>query len=88
MSSCSPTTGSSGSRSRTTSFWVLLSVVVPTSLGLALALILNMTFGGISFFPGVFYFPAILSLSIVGLIWSWMYHPTLGLLNQSCISLG
>ena len=68
--------------------WVLLSVVVPTSLGLAFALILNMKFGGNSFFRGVFYFPAILSLSIVGLIWSWMYHPTLGLLNQILHQVG
>jgi raffinose/stachyose/melibiose transport system permease protein len=62
--------------------WVVLSVLVPTGIGLALALTLNMTFGGNSFFRGLFYFPAILSMSIVGLIWSWMYHPTLGLINQ------
>ena len=47
-----------------------------------------MKFGGNSFFRGVFYFPAILSLSIVGLIWSWMYHPTLGLLNQILHQVG
>ena len=27
-------------------------------------------------------------MSIVGLIWSWMYHPTLGLINQSCVAVG
>lgn len=68
--------------------WVVLSVLVPTGLGLALALTLNTGFAGHSFFRGVFYFPAILSMSIVGLIWSWIYHPTLGLLNQTLHALG
>ena len=30
----------------------------------------------------IFYFPAILSLSLTGLICTWIYHPTLGFLNQ------
>ena len=63
-------------------FWVCSRWSSRPALGLALALILNTKFGGRAFFRSVFYFPAILSLSIVGLIWSWMYHPTLGLLNQ------
>jgi raffinose/stachyose/melibiose transport system permease protein len=68
--------------------WVLLSVTVPTGIGLALALVLNTGFAGTAFFRSVFYFPAILSMSIVGLIWSWIYHPTLGLLNQTLHALG
>ena len=66
-------------------FWSLLSLVIPTGIGLGLALLLNTAFRGSSFFRSVFYFPAILSMSIVGLIWSWMYHPTLGLINQSLV---
>jgi len=68
--------------------WVLLSVTVPTGIGLALALVLNTGFAGTALFRSVFYFPAILSMSIVGLIWSWIYHPTLGLLNQTLHALG
>jgi raffinose/stachyose/melibiose transport system permease protein len=69
-------------------FWSLLSLVIPTGIGLGLALLLNTAFRGSSFFRSVFYFPAILSMSIVGLIWSWMYHPTLGLINQSFAAIG
>ncbi|MGF6231565.1 raffinose/stachyose/melibiose transport system permease protein [Inquilinus ginsengisoli] len=68
--------------------WSLLSLVVPTGIGLALALALEGRFRGSSFFRSVFYFPAILSMSIVGLIWSWMYHPSLGLVNQLLEELG
>jgi raffinose/stachyose/melibiose transport system permease protein len=68
--------------------WSLLSLVVPTGIGLALALALEGRFRGSAFFRSVFYFPAILSMSIVGLIWSWMYHPSLGLVNQLLEVLG
>ena len=62
--------------------WTAVALVVPTSLGLCLALLLNGKLVARGFWRGVFYFPAILSLSICGLIWTWIYHPTLGFLNQ------
>jgi raffinose/stachyose/melibiose transport system permease protein len=69
-------------------FWSLLSLFVPTGIGLALALVLNRSFRGNAFFRSVFYFPAILSMSIVGLIWSWMYQPNLGHINQVLAAAG
>ena len=36
----------------------------------------------------MFYFPAILSLAIVGLIWNWIYLPDIGLINQVLGALG
>lgn len=62
--------------------WTAVALVVPTALGLALALVLNGKLAARGFYRGLFYFPAILSLSICGLIWTWIYHPTLGFLNQ------
>jgi raffinose/stachyose/melibiose transport system permease protein len=62
--------------------WTAVALVVPTALGLALALILNSKLRARGFYRGIFYFPAILSLSICGLIWTWIYHPTLGFMNQ------
>ena len=56
--------------------WTAVALVVPTSLGLVLALALNQRFRGCAFFRSIFYFPAILSLSITGLIFTWIYHPT------------
>ena len=68
--------------------WSLLSLFVPTGIGLALALVLNRSFKGNAIFRSIFYFPAILSLSIVGLIWGWMYQPQLGLINQALGAMG
>lgn len=62
--------------------WTAVALVVPTAMGLGLALLLNGKLAARGFYRGLFYFPAILSLSICGLIWTWIYHPTLGFLNQ------
>ena len=33
------------------------------------------------FYRTVFFFPSILSLTVIGVIWSFVFHPTMGLLN-------
>ncbi len=67
---------------KNSALWTAVALVVPTALGLGLALILNSKLRARGFYRGIFYFPAILSLSICGLIWTWIYHPTLGFMNQ------
>ena len=62
--------------------WLVAALILPTSIGLTLALILNSKFRGSRIFRTIFYIPAVLSLAVVGLIWTWMYQPTLGLINQ------
>jgi raffinose/stachyose/melibiose transport system permease protein len=44
--------------------------------------LLNRKFRSSNIFRSVFYFPAILSLAVVGLIWNWIYLPDIGLINQ------
>lgn len=68
--------------------WLVAALLLPTSIGLGLALLLNLKFRGSAVLRSVFYFPAVLSLAVVGLIWTWIYHPDLGLLNQALGSLG
>lgn len=68
--------------------WLIASLLLPTSIGLGFALILNSKFRGSHVFRSIFYFPAVLSLAVVGLIWTWIYHPDLGLLNQALNSAG
>jgi raffinose/stachyose/melibiose transport system permease protein len=63
--------------------WLVAALLLPTSIGLGLALLLNSRFRGSHVFRSIFYFPAVLSLAVVGLIWTWIYHPDLGLLNQA-----
>src|ERR1700751_2203373 len=68
--------------------WLVFALLLPTSIGLGLALLLNTKFRGSHVFRRVFYFPAVLSLAVVGLIWTWIYQPDLGLLNQVLGSMG
>jgi raffinose/stachyose/melibiose transport system permease protein len=50
--------------------------------------VLNSRFRGSHIFRSIFYFPAVLSLAVVGLIWTWIYHPDLGLANQVLDAIG
>jgi len=68
--------------------WLVAALLLPTSIGLGLALLLNTRFRGSHIFRSIFYFPAVLSLAVVGLIWTWIYQPDLGLLNQMLVALG
>jgi raffinose/stachyose/melibiose transport system permease protein len=68
--------------------WLVAALLLPTSIGLGLALLLNTRFRGSHIFRSIFYFPAVLSLAVVGLIWTWIYQPDLGLLNQILVALG
>src|SRR5215469_6893431 len=68
--------------------WLVAALLLPTSMGLGLAILLNSRFRGSHIFRSIFYFPAVLSLAVVGLIWTWIYHPDLGLLNQALTAGG
>ena len=68
--------------------WTVGTLVVPTGIGLALALALNRRFRGSVVFRTIFYSPAVLPLVAVGLIWSWMYNPNFGAVNIALKSMG
>ncbi len=69
-------------------YWTFGALVVPTSIGLLLALALNRGLPGTIAFRTIFYGPAVLPLVAVGLIWSWMYNPNFGALNVMLESVG
>ncbi|HPZ12840.1 MAG TPA: sugar ABC transporter permease [Bacillota bacterium] len=58
--------------------------VVPLQMILALlvALLLNTGIKGKKFFRLLYYLPVITPLSIAAVIWTWIYHPNLGIFNQ------
>ena len=68
--------------------WTAVMLVMPTVLGLLLALGLNQKFRGSAVFRSFFYAPAILPLVGVAGIWSWMYDPNVGLINTLLHYLG
>src|ERR1700675_498290 len=73
---------------RNNAIWLVAALLLPTSIGLGLAILLNSKFRGSHIFRSIFYFPSVLSLAVVGLIWTWIYHPDLGLLNQALSASG
>lgn len=68
--------------------WTVGTLVIPTGIGLALALALNRRFRGSVVFRTIFYSPAVLPLVAVGLIWSWMYNPHFGGVNIALKAMG
>ncbi|WP_200832508.1 carbohydrate ABC transporter permease [Candidatus Halocynthiibacter alkanivorans] len=64
--------------------WLLLYMLAIPA-GLFAALFLNQTVRGIRIYKSLFFFPFVISQVVVGLVFSWFYDPTNGLLN---IALG
>lgn len=68
--------------------WTAVTLVVPTILGLLLAIGLNQRFPGRTLFRSIYYAPAILPLIGVAGIWSWLYDPNVGLINTTLRHVG
>jgi len=68
--------------------WMMIFLVLPTGLGLFLAIILDKDIRGATIFKSIIYFPMIFSYVIVGMIWTFVYEPRLGVLNLFLRALG
>lgn len=68
-------------------YWLVFSLLTPV-FGLALALFLNQTVRGMKFIKSIFFFPFVINLVVVGLIFSWFYNPDFGLLGVLFQKLG
>lgn len=68
--------------------WLLVFITIPTTLGLGMAMVFNQEMKGGRFYKVSFYAPLVLSLPVIGLIWSWVYNPRLGLINNMLFLLG
>ncbi len=68
-------------------WWLLLSILAPFG-GLMLALLLNQSVAGIRVVKSLFFFPFVINLVVVGLIFSWFYNPEFGLLSRILGFLG
>jgi ABC-type sugar transport system permease subunit len=71
--------------------WLAVFFTIPTTLGLGLALALSgrrPQAGVRRLAASAFYTPLALSLPVIGLIWSWLYNPRLGLINGLLFKLG
>ncbi|WP_422378119.1 carbohydrate ABC transporter permease [Roseibium sp.] len=60
--------------------WLLLYLLAIPA-GLFIALFLNQTVTGIRLYKSLFFFPFVISQVVVGLVFTWFYDPTFGILN-------
>ena len=75
------------------STWVTLKfavtvVSVEMILGVGLALLLDRKLRGMSVLRTLFILPMMIAPVVVGLIWRYMYHPTLGVFNNTLKDVG
>jgi len=68
--------------------WVLLSLALPLTISLLLALGLNRQMLGRNLLRSVFYLPVVFAAITVGAMWRWLYNPNLGLFNQVLEDVG
>jgi multiple sugar transport system permease protein len=66
-----------------TALFVVLAVPLGNVLSLALASGLNQKFRTTSLLKVIFYLPVVLSVSVVALLWRWMFDVGSGLLNRT-----
>lgn len=59
--------------------WLVVMLLAPVG-GLILALFLNQNVRGIRFIKSLFFFPFVINLVVIGLVFSWFYNPDLGIL--------
>ncbi len=62
--------------------WLVFLFILPTLLGMLLAVILDREMWGSRFYQTAFYLPVVLSLALVGFIWQLFYSTDQGLINQ------
>ncbi len=67
---------------QTTLLYVVLTVPASIALAFGAALLLNRKLRGRAIFRTLFFAPVVTSTVAVSFVWSWIYHPEIGLLNS------
>jgi raffinose/stachyose/melibiose transport system permease protein len=73
---------------KNTIVWSAGALTIPVAIGLFLAILLNKDLKGRLAFRGILYFPQVLSTMVVSMVWGWIYHPQLGIINTTLKMLG
>ncbi|TBL76618.1 carbohydrate ABC transporter permease [Paenibacillus thalictri] len=67
---------------------VVASIVTQLPLGLAMALILTAPIRGIRLYRTIYFMPLLMSTVALGILWTFIYDPTMGIVNQTLDVLG
>ena len=62
-------------------YWLIFSLLAPVG-GLLLAMLLNQQIRGIRLVKSLFFFPFVINLVVVGLIFSWFFNSDFGLFSR------
>jgi ABC-type sugar transport system permease subunit len=73
---------------RNTLVYAVGVTVAKNVLGLLLAIVLNRRLRGLAFFRTAAFVPVTLSFVVIGVLWTWIFNPTFGLLNNLLNALG
>jgi multiple sugar transport system permease protein len=62
--------------------WLAFLMLIATPLGMFMAVLLDREIRGTRFYQTVFYLPVVLSLAVIGIIWTLQYAPEQGFINN------
>lgn len=65
-----------------TFIYAILVTILKNVAGLLLALLVSKEFRGRTAFRVAVYMPVTFSYVVIGVLWSWIYNPTFGILNN------
>jgi len=68
--------------------WIIVGTAAPIIISLFLSMLLWPSTRGSNLFQAAYFMPQILSTVVVAAIWSKVYHPLIGLLNQGLAMVG
>ena len=68
--------------------WIVIGTIGPIVIGLVLSIMLWNNVKGVLFWRTVFFLPQVLPLVVIGIVWSWLYHPLYGPINKGLEKVG
>ena len=73
---------------RNTFLYVLLTIPLGTFISLLLAVALNSVIKGRGFFRALYFIPSVAGVIAMGIVFTWMYEPYMGILNLVLSKIG
>ena len=71
-----------------TLYYAVFTIPLSLTFSMILAMLLNNKLKGIYTFRAIYYLPAITSGVAISLLWRWLFHPDLGLINKALTIIG
>jgi multiple sugar transport system permease protein len=71
-----------------TIYYSVFGIPLQLTFALSLAVLLNQKVRGMAVFRTIFYLPSVTSGVAVAVLWSWLLHPDLGIINEFLRSIG